>query len=67
MTRELTTVREINHACTENINARAQGVYCDTAQGDYRLRVCNARSRAGVLQVHIVGAGWIVPTKVYQV
>lgn len=65
MTRQLTTVREINRACTENVNARAQGVYCDTAQ-DYRLRVCNARTRAGVLQVRIVGAGWIVPSTVYQ-
>lgn len=66
MARTLTTVREINRACTENVNARAQGVYCDAGQ-DYRLRVCNARTRAGVLQVRIVGGGWIVPTAVYQV
>lgn len=64
--RSLTTVREINHACTENINARAQGVYCDS-RADYRLRVCRARTVKGVLQVRIVGGDWIIPTSVYQV
>ncbi len=65
--RQLTTAREINKACFENINSRAQGVYCTTAQGGYGLRVCRARTVKSVLQVRIVGEGWIVPASVYQV
>lgn len=69
-TRELTSVRAINKACTENTMARAQGVYATQDQGAgnmaYGLRVRRARSVHGVLQVRIVGEGWIIPTTVYQ-
>lgn len=65
-TRQLTTVREINRACERNIFSGAQGVYCITPQGEYGLRVRRARTVRGVLQVRLVGGGWIVPSSVYQ-
>ncbi len=66
MSRSLETVREINRAVWENINARAHGVYCTTTDGE-RCRVCRARSVHGVLQVRLVGGGWVTPLAVFQV
>lgn len=67
MERTLTTVRAINHAVWENINARAQGVYCTKAHGEDGLRVWRARSVKGVVQVRLVGGDrWVVPERVYQ-
>ncbi|HEY4388240.1 MAG TPA: hypothetical protein VGN34_27640 [Ktedonobacteraceae bacterium] len=62
----LTSVREINNACYAAANGRGGYVFCDHQDQEQR-RIIGARTRKGVLQVHLLNSGeWVTPRKVWK-
>ncbi len=67
MNSPLITVRKINDAIWKNINNRGGYVYAEVPGQPEKVRITQARSVKGELQVKTLGDGrWVTPFRVWK-